>query len=303
MRRMIKILSGTILAAAFILLFPGVLPEAQAAYSTSAAGIVTVSSGSLNVRASASSSGTRLTSLSKGTYVTLISKSGSWWKVEYASGSYGYVSAGYITVTESSASAVTAGSLNVRTGAGTSYSVKGTLSYGKTVLVLSASGNWSKILYNGSQVGYVSSTYLKTLMTWPVPVSGSINQSFVSGSHLGIDIAPASQGMAGDSVIAAYSGTVVYSGYLNGYGYVVYVNSYCNGKYIQTRYAHLKSASSLSYGDTVATSQYIGAMGSTGTSSGVHLHFEVRIRASSGDCISNSESTAVNPLGYVTYGA
>jgi len=169
--------------------------------------------------------------------------------------------------------------------------------------VLSSSNGWSRILYVGTQLGFVSSAYLKTAgssMTWPVPASATLVQNFVSGSHLGIDISPSTQGVAGDRIVAAAPGTVVYSGSLSGYGYVVYINSYVNGQYIQTRYAHLKSAPSVSAGSTVSAGQTIGYMGKSGNATGIHLHFEVRIRHSSGTCVPNSESTPVNPLGYVS---
>ncbi len=76
------------------------------------------------------------------------------------------------------------------------------------------------------------------MMAWPVPVSSQINQTF--GSHQGIDIGASSHGasshgVSGDSVVAAQAGTVVYAGWLSGYGYVVYVNSVYNGRYVQTR--------------------------------------------------------------------
>lgn len=137
----------------------------HAATSSSLAGTVSVSSGSLNVRSSASTSGTVLKRLSKGSYVTLISKSGSWWKVEYASGKYGYCNASYISQVSSAKAAyvsTSGGTLNVRTGPSTSYSVKTRLANGKTVIRLSVHGSFSRILYNGVSTGYVSNKYLKT---------------------------------------------------------------------------------------------------------------------------------------------
>lgn len=138
--------------------------SADAATASSKAGTVSVTSGRLNVRSSASTSGTVVSSLSKGSYVTLMSKSGNWWKVEYADGKYGYCHADYIkTATGTPATVkITSGSLNVRSGAGTSYSKVASLYKGEVVIVISKSGNWSRILYNGTKTGYVSSQYLST---------------------------------------------------------------------------------------------------------------------------------------------
>lgn len=147
-----------------LLILLSVLPfSASAADASSKAGVVSVSYGSLNVRTSASTSGSVAASLGKGSYVTLISKSGSWWRVEYASGKYGYCHADYISTVSSTPSTVkVSGSLNVRSGPGTSYARVGSLYNGTTVLVLSTSGSWSKILYSGTKTGWVSSQYLST---------------------------------------------------------------------------------------------------------------------------------------------
>ncbi|MCX7615411.1 MAG: peptidoglycan DD-metalloendopeptidase family protein [Clostridiales bacterium] len=282
-------------------------PKAEAATATSRAGIVSMATGSLNVRSGATSTGTVLTRLPKGTYVTLLYKSGSFWRVEYATGKYGYAYAAYIkTVSGTSTSYVdlSTGTLNIRTGPSSSYAIKSVLYNGKIVVILSyVNSEWCKILYNGTQIGYTRTIYLKptaSKMNWPAPASAKIVQYFSSGTHLGVDIAPAIQGVAGDRIVSAASGTVVYAGALNGYGYVVYVNSYVGGKYIQTRYAHLKSPPIVGAGQTVSAGQTLGYMGQTGDATGVHLHFEVRIRSSSAECIANSASTPVNPLNYVT---
>ncbi len=154
--------SISILICALILISMLISP-ASAADSGSKAGLVSVSYGSLNVRSSASSSGTVLSSLPKGSYVTLMSKSGSWWRVEYAAGKYGYCHADYIKTISSAVSTVkVTGSLNVRSGPGTSYARNGSLYNGNTVLVLSTSGGWSKILHSGVKTGWVSSQYLST---------------------------------------------------------------------------------------------------------------------------------------------
>ena len=135
---------------------------ASASSASSSAGIVKTASTGLNVRASASTSAAVKKSLPKDSYISLVSKDGSWWKVEYADGTFGYCSADYISVVSSDIRNVktTSGRLNVRSGAGTSYSIKTTLASGTQVIVLSESNGWAKVLYDGSSVGYVSTDYL-----------------------------------------------------------------------------------------------------------------------------------------------
>ena len=137
---------------------------ANAAGADSQAGQVSISSGYLNVRSTASSGSAKVAALSKGSLVTLISRSGSWWRVEYAKGKYGYCHADYIkTVTGTPVTVQTnSSSLNVRSGPGTSYGKTGALAKGETVLVLSTANGWSRILYHGTKTGYVSAQYLSS---------------------------------------------------------------------------------------------------------------------------------------------
>jgi len=159
MKRKLSIIISTVLV--FMLVLSLIPAGASAASSGSKAGLVSVSWGSLNVRSTPSTSGTILTSLPKGTYVTLLSKSGNWWYVEYAKDRYGYCSADYIAEVSSYSANATA-NLNVRSGPGTEYGVINWLSNGQTVVVLSTSGTWNKVLYNGTNVGYASGKYLTT---------------------------------------------------------------------------------------------------------------------------------------------
>lgn len=271
-----------------------------AAEVTSAAGVVSTNWGTLNVRSEPGTHGAIVSKLSSGTPVTLIGKTGSWWRVEYDAGRFGYVSADYIRYTYGTYAvkvSTSGGNLNVRSGPGTSYALTGSVPNGRTVLVLSEGDGWYNILYNGTRIGYVSARYLNSMMAWPVPASAKINQYF--GTHMGLDIGAYARGVSGDAVIAVQTGKVVYAGWLSGYGYVVYVNSVFNGKPIQTRYAHLSAAPLVSAGDTVGIGQKLGTMGSTGTSTGVHLHFEVRARNTWSTSISNGESTPINPFNYL----
>ena len=145
----------------FVLLFSLFLPVSAAAADTHKAGMVVTAEGPLNVRNQPSTSGRVLTMLPRNSYVTLVSQEGSWWKVAYRKGYYGYCHADYIRVISATTAHVNAPSgLNVRTGAGTSYRRLAILPKGEQVLVLSTSGGWSKVLYHGNQTGYVSAQYL-----------------------------------------------------------------------------------------------------------------------------------------------
>jgi hypothetical protein len=94
--------------------------------------------------------------------------------------------------------------------------------------------------------------------------------------HTGIDFAAA----YGDPVAAARYGRVTYAGWHNGgYGYLV---SIAHGRGVRTLYAHL-SRVGVYVGQRVSTGARIGRAGSTGISTGPHLHFEVRYRGAAAD--------------------
>ena len=135
----------------------------------------TVTATSLNVRSGAGTSYSVITKLSKGTVVDVIeSASNGWKKVKTSNGTTGWVSGSYLTTgvveypsTDNSTSqtsykaTITADSLNVRKGAGTSYSVITKLSKGTVVDVLeSASNGWKKIKTSNGTIGWVSGSYL-----------------------------------------------------------------------------------------------------------------------------------------------
>lgn len=103
---------------------------------------------------------------------------------------------------------------------------------------------------------------------WPMPGYTYITCDFGDG-HRGIDIA--GNGIYGKPIVAADGGTVIYSGWLGSYGYCVFID---HGNGYSTRYAHA-SALACSVGDVVVPGQMIAYVGSTGNSTGPHLHFEV----------------------------
>lgn len=98
--------------------------------------------------------------------------------------------------------------------------------------------------------------------------------------HSGIDLANST----GTNITASQNGKVISAGYKGTYGNLVVIR---HGNGMETAYAHL-SRISVSVGDVVTQGQSIGKMGSTGGSTGSHLHFEIR-----------KNGTAVNPMNYL----
>jgi murein DD-endopeptidase MepM/ murein hydrolase activator NlpD len=124
---------------------------------------------------------------------------------------------------------------------------------------------------------------------WPLLSGGVVTSSFgyrrhpVTGRrsmHMGIDIA----GKHGSDIVAMADGLVIFSGRKSGYGNIVEVR-HANG--LETRYAH-NHRNLVKEGDLVRKGQVIAKLGSTGRSTGPHVHFEVR---------RNGE--AVNPMKYL----
>ena len=121
-------------------------------------------------------------------------------------------------------------------------------------------------LSNPTKGGYVSSTF------------GEVRSNSV---HKGIDIAKD----LGEDVSAALEGEVIYAGYNNGgYGNLIILQHNNNMK---TYYAHLSNIY-VSVGEIVKKNDLIGAIGSTGNSTGPHLHFELRV-----------DNNPVNPIKYI----
>ena len=118
------------------------------------------------------------------------------------------------------------------------------------------------------------------------PVSGIITSRFGAGSsirrssHTGLDIATST----GTPIVAAASGTVTFSGWKGSYGNMIVI-THPNG--IQTYYGHCRKLY-VSAGAKVSQGQTIAAVGSTGNSTGPHLHLEVRVNG-----------VAYNPQNYV----
>ncbi|MEG1256296.1 M23 family metallopeptidase, partial [Clostridium sp.] len=148
-----------------------------------------------------------------------------------------------------------------------------------------------KVKSNNDQVAFTTlsqgntelnrQVFLHNSMT--TPVSGILTSTFGEQrngyNHKGIDLAADS----GTSIQAALDGKVSFSGVEKGYGNVVIIDHKNN---LQTVYAHC-SKLNVSVGEWVSTGQVIAEVGSTGDSTGPHLHFEIKV-----------DGNNINPLEY-----
>lgn len=144
----------------------------------------------------------------------------------------------------------------------------------------------ASMLRSGSSKG--SGRYAGT-MTWPCPGHEHVSSQFgmryhpilhYKRMHAGIDISAPS----GARLVAAGSGQIVSAGWRGGYGNCVMID---HGDGLVSVYAHM-SRISVKKGQRLGTGQSIGAVGSTGLSTGPHLHFEIRVNGN-----------PVNPLNYI----
>ncbi|NJL58036.1 M23 family metallopeptidase, partial [bacterium] len=117
----------------------------------------------------------------------------------------------------------------------------------------------------------------------PVPSGYTITRGFTPVVHPGIDLA----GTPGTPIYAANGGLVIFAGRNSfGYGNLVVL---IHGPFM-TVYGHLQDVL-VSCGQSVGTGQQIGTMGSTGNSTGPHLHFEIRVRSGNGYIPQNPAAT------------
>ncbi len=129
---------------------------------------------------------------------------------------------------------------------------------------------------SGTNTPTESSVYM-----WPVPGYDAVGRGLADG-HRGLDILAAE----GTPIFAAQAGEVTAAGWHYSYGYYVQI-AHADG--IGTLYAHC-SELAVTVGQTVDQGEYIGAVGSTGNSTGTQCHFEMH----------DSDGTLLDPLDYVT---
>ncbi len=137
-----------------------------------------------------------------------------------------------------------------------------------------------KVIVKGTRVTQIASRGGGGSGSLDWPTYGPITQYYRGSGHKGIDIG----GKTGQAIRAVDSGYVSFAGYQGSYGKLVTVN-HNNG--IITKYAHCSSIN-VSTGQRVGKGETIAALGSTGRSTGPHLHFEVLVGGS-----------PTNPLNYL----
>lgn len=154
----------------------------------------------------------------------------------------------------------------------------------------------SRIAAELARASHGSGAYAGT-MSWPVPSSHRVTSPYgpricpYHGRelHPGIDIgrpSPDGPSLQGAAIVAAGKGTVIFAGYRGGYGNTVMID---HGNGVVTLYAHQAGGGIMvTEGQSVTAGQRIGTVGSTGNSTGPHLHFEVRING-----------TPTNPMNYM----
>ncbi len=141
------------------------------------------------------------------------------------------------------------------------------------------------------------SGYYSGVMSWPVPGFYRVSSPFGpricpfhgrenhSGIDIGRSISPP-KSIDGAAIMAAGAGTVIYAGSRSGYGNTVMID---HGNGVVTLYAHQQGGGiKVSVGQRVSKGDRIGTVGSTGYSTGPHLHFETRVNG-----------TPVNPMKYL----
>lgn len=146
----------------------------------------------------------------------------------------------------------------------------------------------NNILNNGATgalPGSIGTGEMGTFTTWPVSCASRISSGYgwrfhpillQKRFHSGIDISGpnGSYQIKDQPIYAVNPGKVIFSGWMNGYGNVAIID---HGNGVSSFYAHMRSLPIVSLGEHVTAGQTVGYVGTTGRSSGEHLHFEIRV--------------------------
>jgi len=259
-------------------------------------GIIKVTGSYTNLRKGNGTQYAIIRKLYQNTEGGIIEKNGSWYKIKLADSTVGWVSVLYVQTIGYKASSspvntpsgtgkiiINVSSLNVRSNASTKSKLIATVRKNEVYKYSEIKNGWYKIVTPSGSSGYVSGDYVSKFKNyaingggkyiWPTQTAKRISCRFnptVGRGHKGMDIAAP----GGAQILAVASGKVVQKVYSpNGYGHLVVIEQ---NDGIRAYYAHMKKASFLEIGDKVSAGDTIGIVGTTGRSTGNHLHLEFR---------------------------
>lgn len=272
----------------------------------------------VNIRSEASTDSEVVGKLYSNAVATILSNDGEWAKI--TSGTVdGYIKSEYLSTGEEAVAIAnqnfkkyatpTTMTLNIRSGPGTDYSIIAQVPMEEELEIISEGDQWIKVAYGNHSEAYVSKDYVDinyefnyavskeeeeeiarqnsydiNNMIWPLPSDHTIYTYYgyrtpptagASTFHKGLDIG----GPYGASIVTVLSGTVTKTSYNSTSGYYVEVS---HGNGVVTRYLHC-SKILVSVGQTVMQGDTIALVGSTGVSTGPHLHFSVVINGENVD--------------------
>lgn len=272
----------------------------------------------VNIRSEASTDSEVVGKLYNNAVATIVSDDGEWAKITSGTVS-GYIKSEYLSTGDDAVAIADANfkkyatpttmTLNIRSGPGTDYSILAQVPMEEELEIISEGDEWIKVAYDNQSEAYVSKDYVNinyefnyamskeeeteiarknsyniNNMIWPLPSDHTIYTYYgyrtpptagASTFHKGLDIG----GPYGASIITALSGTVTKTSYNNSSGYYVEVS---HGNGVVTRYLHC-SKILVSVGQTVMQGDTVALVGSTGVSTGPHLHFSVVINGENVD--------------------
>lgn len=184
-----------------VVLIIGALPVTAFAQGSIVSGVAFVDASSLRLRAEANTSSKTLATAARGEVVVIVSRQGDWYKVIYNL-QEGYMHSDYLTLktaenVELGYGEIDGSSVNLRSGAGTSYKSVATASRGEKAYIIGVNDGWYKVIY-GTSVCYVRSDYL-TLTEIPYENAASKNAPlfFRGGKSTGVE--PSADALRGDS--------------------------------------------------------------------------------------------------------
>ena len=254
-------------------------------------GTLTVTGSYTNLRKGAGFGYAVITRVYCGAVGSILQKSGSWYKIKLSNSKTGWVNKKYVKVkglkekavsaSESDRIIVQVSSVNVRSKPSTSGKLVATIRYNEVYRYSEIADDWYKIITPSGDAGYVSGKFVGRFKKyavdgggnyiWPTQTATRLTTRFGkhgSRTHGGIDIAAP----GGSQIIAVSDGKVIKKSYNpKGLGHLIVIE---NNDGVRAYYAHMKKESFLKKGDKVKAGDTIGIVGSTGKSTGNHLHLE-----------------------------